>query len=82
MVPKGEAVASCAQQRSISRLVERTVKKSHPAGWLYNHLHVCESYLSQVLGSTVWPALAMLRNSEAAVNITSEAEFKAVSQES
>ena len=57
-------------------------EKSHPVGWLCNQLRVCESYLSHVLGSTVWPALAMLRNSEAAVNITSEAEFKAVSQES
>ena len=57
-------------------------EKSHPVGWLCNRLRVCESYLSHVLGSTVWPALAMLRNSEAAVNITSEAEFKAVSQES
>ena len=60
----------------------RATKKSHPIGWLRNRLRVCESYLSHVLGSTVWPALAMLRNSEAAVNITSEAEFKAVSQES
>lgn len=57
-------------------------EKSHPVGWLCNRLRVSESYLSHVLGSTVWPALAMLRNSEAAVNITSEAEFKAVSQES
>lgn len=57
-------------------------EKSHPVGWLCNRLRVCESYLSHVLGSTAWPALAMLRNSEAAVNITSEAEFKAVSQES
>ena len=57
-------------------------EKSHPVGWLCNRLRICESYLSHVLGSTVWPALAMLRNSEAAVNITSEAEFKAVSQES
>lgn len=73
------------QQRVKEHAAERrpgNKKKSHPVGWLDNRLRVCESYLSHVLGSTVWPALAMLRNSEAAVNITSEAEFKAVSQES
>ncbi len=73
------------QQRVNEHAAERrpgNKKKSHPVGWLCNRLRVCESYLSHVLGSTVWPALAMLRNSEAAVNITSEAEFKAVSQES
>lgn len=73
------------QQRVNEHAAERrpgNKKKSHPVGWLCNRLRVCESYLSHVLGSTVWPALAMLRNSEAAVNITSEAEFNAVSQES
>ena len=73
------------QQRDKKQAAERRPgkqEKSHPVGWLCNRLRVCESYLSHVLGSTVWPALAMLRNSEAAVNITSEAEFKAVSQES
>lgn len=68
--------------KSMRRSEGRATKKSHPTGWLCNRLRVYESYLSHVLGSTVWPALAMLRNSEAAVNITSEAEFKAVSQES
>lgn len=72
------------QQRVKEHEAERRPgkKKSHLVGWLSNRLRVCESYLSHVFGSTVWPALAMLRNSEAAVNITSEAEFKAVSQES
>ena len=70
------------RQRASSRTKTGQQKKSHPIGWLCNRLRVCESYLSHVLGSTVWPALAMLRNSEAAVNITSEAEFNAVSQES
>ena len=73
------------QQRVKEHAAERrpgNKEKSHPVGWLCNRLRVCESYLSHVLGSTVWPALAMLRNSEAAVNITSEAEFNAVSQES
>ncbi len=72
------------QQRDKEKAERRpgNKEKSHPVGWLCNRLRVCESYLSHVLGSTVWPALAMLRNSEAAVNITSEAEFKAVSQES
>lgn len=70
------------RQRACSRTKARQQEKSHPVGWLCNRLRVCESYLSHVLGSTVWPALAILRNSEAAVNITSEAEFKAVSQES
>lgn len=73
------------QQRVKEHAAERrpgNKEQSHPIGWLCNRLRVCESYLSHVLGSTVWPALAMLRNSEAAVNITSEAEFKAVSQES
>lgn len=68
--------------KSMRQSEDRATKKSHLVGWLCNRLRVCESYLSHVLGSTVWPALAMLRNSEAAVNITSEAEFKAVSQES
>ena len=73
------------QQRVKEHAAERrpgNKKRATPVGWLCNRLRVCESYLSHVLGSTVWPALAMLRNSEAAVNITSEAEFKAVSQES
>lgn len=69
-------------KEACSRAKTGQQEKSHPVGWLCNRLRVCESYLSHVLGSTVWPALAMLRNSEAAVNITSEAEFKAVSQES
>lgn len=68
--------------KSMRQNEDRTTRKGHPVGWLCNRLRVCESYLSHVLGSTAWPALAMLRNSEAAVNITSEAEFKAVSQES